>query len=352
MGLSASFQFDKHPRAEVPLTNPQTLKPSAPLKSPYPLKTPSTLERMDSYEDDFLDEYPEGFLNEEHLEYLNETELYFEQFGPPDAPAIIYLHGGPGYNSYSFRSLVGEDLTRYRMVYPDQRGAGRSAPLAGDLSVDTLVDDLEAIREFLELDSFTPLGHGFGAVIALEYARRFPGRVPRVIAVNPWLHMPELALTLLREASTMSGKEFADPRDELPEPREGEYPRVGNARVERAFSLLGARDLLNALEFPEIRGRLRLEFADVESQLLGGGEVQESLVSQGFWEFEYPPYLLEQTRPVFVIAGTQDRTSYPAQVDWLLDLAGADVQELETGHYPWVDEPEAFVEALERVMEG
>jgi len=312
---------------------------------------------MDSYHDDFSSDdfttdWPEGFLDQEHLEYLNGTELYFEQFGPPDAPALVYLHGGPGYNSYSFRSLMGDDLTQYRMVYLDQRGAGRSSPLEGDLSVDTLVDDLEAVRDFLGLESFTPLGHGFGAVIALEYARRFPSRVPRVVAVNPWLHLPELALTLLREAASISGKAFSDPQDELPEAVEGEYPRVGNARVERAFSLLGARDLLNALEFPEIRGRLRLEFADVESQLLGGGEVQESLVSQGFWEFEYPPYLLEQTRPVFVIAGTQDRTSYPAQVDWLLDLAGADVQELEAGHYPWVDAPEEFGVALERVMEG
>ena len=311
---------------------------------------------MDSFDsdyssDDFETDTPEGFLDEEHLEYLNDSELYFEQFGPPDAPALVYLHGGPGYNSYSFRSLVGDDLTAYRMVYLDQRGAGRSAPLEGDLSVDTLVDDLEAVRDFLGLESFTPLGHGFGAVIALEYARRFPTRVPRVVAVNPWLHLPELALTLLREAASMSGQAFADPRDELTTPKEGEYPRIGNARVERAFSLLGARDLLNALEFPEIRGRLRLEFADVESQLLGGGEVQESLVSQGFWEFEYPPYLLEQTRPVYVIAGTLDRTSYPAQVDWLLDLAGADLQELETGHYPWVDAPEEFVAALERVME-
>jgi proline iminopeptidase len=279
-------------------------------------------------------------LGDAHLEELNGVELYFEDTGPRDAPALLYLHGGPGYNSYAFRDIVGESLARYRVVYLDQRGCGRSGPLpVNDLSVytvDAMVDDLEAVRDFLGLDRFAPLGHGFGAVIGLEYARRFPERTSMVIAVNPWVHFPELSRTLLEEASRLTDTPITS------------VPSDSESRVEMAFGMLNSRDLLTALHFPNPQSRLRLEFSDSESGLLAGGEVQEGLVLNGLWDLEYPMYFAAITRPIAVIAGTSDATSYPGQTDWLVDLASADIAEIEgAGHYPWLDDLDGFVLALE-----
>ncbi|WP_034385865.1 alpha/beta fold hydrolase [Deinococcus sp. YIM 77859] len=298
---------------------------------------------------------------ESHIERLNGADLYFEVAGPAEGPAaepaIVFLHGGPGYNSYSFQELFGERLLERRVVYLDQRGSGRSGPLADTaqggetLDLDTLVADVEALREHLGLERIVPLGHGFGALVALEYARRYPERTARVIVVNPWVHFPELALTLLREASALRGVPLNDPAPELrARTPAGEYPAVGEARVEAAFRLLNARDLLNALQFRDRSSRMRLEFTDAEGQLTGGGEVQEALVRQGLWEFEYPPFLQELRRPLFVIAGAHDRTSYPEQVEWLADLGGADVTVLDAGHYPWLDDEDAFAQALEEAL--
>ncbi|MCP2015407.1 proline iminopeptidase [Deinococcus sp. HSC-46F16] len=290
---------------------------------------------------------------------LNGADLYFEVTGPEgsDLPPLVFLHGGPGYNSYSFQDLFGERLEGRRVVYLDQRGSGRSGALedseqgAETLDLDTLVADVEALREHLGFESLVPLGHGFGALVALEYARRFPVRTARVVVVNPWVHFPGLALTLLAEAAARRGQPLDDPaatvRARTPE---GEYPPVGAARIEAAFSLVNARDLLNALQFRDAPSRMRLEFIDAEGQLAGGGEVQQALVNQGLWEFEYPPFLQELRRPVFVIAGVHDRTSYPEQVEWLADLAGADVTVLDAGHYPWLDDEDAFAEALEEAL--
>ncbi|WP_339095164.1 alpha/beta fold hydrolase [Deinococcus sp. VB343] len=297
--------------------------------------------------------------------HLNGADLYFEVVGEatPAAP-LVYLHGGPGYNSFSFRELLGErleDLGR-RVVYLDQRGCGRSGALedteqakaAGDadtLDLDTLVADVEELRDFLGAEQIVPLGHGFGALIALEYARRYPTRTSRAVVVNPWVHFPALALTLLREASALAGAEFEDPavkvRAQTPE---GQHPPIGAARIEAAFARLNARDLLNALQFVDPQSRMRLEFLDVESQLLGGAEMQQALVNQGLWEFEYPAFMADIRRPVFVIAGVHDRTSYPEQTDWVVDLAGGDLTVLDTGHYPWLDDEDAFVEALDEAL--
>lgn len=292
-------------------------------------------------------------------ERLNGADLYFEVLGPEDAtqPPIVYLHGGPGYNSYSFQALFGEHLIDRQVVYLDQRGSGRSGPLEDSeqgsetLDLDTLVADVEAVREFLDFKQIIPLGHGFGALIALEYARRYPLHTARVIVVNPWVHFPELAYTLLSEASALRSTQLEDPAEKL---RAGaavaEFQPIGAARVEAAFGLLNARDLLNAMQFKDSPSRMHLEFTDAEGQLMGGGEVQQALVNQGLWEFEYPSFLNEIRRPIFVIAGAHDRTSYPEQVQWLADLGGADVTVLDTGHYPWLDDEEAFAEALEDAL--
>lgn len=303
----------------------------------------------------FPDEGPEDMYEER----LNGADLYFEVTGPEDSPEppIVFLHGGPGYNSYSFRALMGdrlqEEFPDRRVIYLDQRGSGRSGPLEGTeqgadtLDIDTLVDDVEAIRDFLGLDRIVPLGHGFGALIALEYARRFPLHTARVIVVNPWVHFPELAYTLLAEASAQRSVPLDDPAEQIRrDTPEGHYPNIGAARIEAAFALLNARDLLNVMQFTDAPTRMHLEFTDAEGQLAGGGEVQQALVNQGLWEFEYPRFLTELKRPVFVIAGAQDRTSYPEQVGWVADLAGGDVTVLDTGHYPWLDDEDAFTEAL------
>ncbi len=314
----------------------------------------------DELSSDELQDGPyENLLPEDaHYERLNGTDLYFEVVGPEGAPTLVYLHGGPGYNSHSFRTLVGDRLEHYRVVYLDGRGGGRSGPLEDSeqggetLDIDTLVADLEAVRDHLGTERFTPLGHGFGALVALEYGRRYPDRTARIVAVNPWVHFPDLALTLLAEASAIRGVSLDDPAEKIrADTPDGQHAAVGEARLEAAFALVAGRDLLNRLEFMDAPSRMRLEYADAEGQLLGGGEVQQALVNQGLWSFEYPPFLMEQKRPVFVIAGLEDRTSYPQQVGWLEDLAGADVTLLPTGHYPWLDDEDGFLEALDRAME-
>jgi proline iminopeptidase len=313
--------------------------------------------------DDLPELDPQETLGETiYEERLNGADLYFEVVealsGEPNAPTVVYLHGGPGYNASSFRAALGDVLGGYRMVYLDQRGGGRSGPLAdtdqGDetLDIDTLVDDLEALRDRLELDTFTPLGHGFGALVALEYARRWPQHTERAVVVGPWVHFPDLALTLLSEASALRGEDLDDPAEELQAASQDEHPPIGEARLERAFGLVNGRDLLNAMQFSSPATRMRQEFLDTEGQLLGGGEVQQAFVNQGMWSFEYPHFLTEIRRPIYVIVGAQDRTSYPEQTTWLEDLGGADVTVVPGGHYPWLDDEEEFLSALERAVRG
>lgn len=110
--------------------------------------------------------------------------VYWEEWGSPEGTPAVYVHGGPGgtLGSSSYRHRF--DPSRTRVIGFEQRGCGRSAPHAGDVTVsleanDTalLIADMEALREHLRIDSWIINGASWGSTLALAYALEHPERV-------------------------------------------------------------------------------------------------------------------------------------------------------------------------------
>ncbi len=115
-------------------------------------------------------------------------QVYWECCGNPVGKAALYLHGGPGSGaSPGQRRFFDPDL--YRAVIFDQRGCGRSRPLASepdaDLSVNTthhLIADIEQLREHLGIEHWAViLGLSWGTTLALAYAQTYPERVNALV---------------------------------------------------------------------------------------------------------------------------------------------------------------------------
>jgi len=98
-----------------------------------------------------------------------------------------FLHGGPGSGcSAGQRHFFDPGL--YRAVLFDQRGSGRSRPLASspdaDLSTNTtahLIADIEMLRVMLGVDRWTVLGLSWGTTLGLAYAEAHPQRVRAMV---------------------------------------------------------------------------------------------------------------------------------------------------------------------------
>jgi len=108
--------------------------------------------------------------------------LYYEQCGNPRGKPVVFLHGGPGAgcNAKSRRFF---DPARYRIVLFDQRGAGRSTPMA-ELRENTtwdLVDDIERVRTHLGIERWQVFGGSWGSTLALAYAQAHPQRVTELV---------------------------------------------------------------------------------------------------------------------------------------------------------------------------
>jgi proline iminopeptidase len=104
--------------------------------------------------------------------------MYWEQVGNPAGRPVLFLHGGPGAGAGTVHRRF-FDPRHWRILIFDQRGAGRSRPL-GELEQNTtplLVNDIETLRQHLEIDDFLLFGGSWGSTLALAYAQAHPDRV-------------------------------------------------------------------------------------------------------------------------------------------------------------------------------
>ena len=109
--------------------------------------------------------------------------LYWEPLGNPAGIPVLYLHGGPGSGcTVGARRFFDPEV--FRAVLFDQRGCGRSLPLASspdvDLTVNTtahIVEDIERLREHLGIERWIVTGLSWGVSLGLVYAQAFPARV-------------------------------------------------------------------------------------------------------------------------------------------------------------------------------
>ena len=121
--------------------------------------------------------------------------VFARVLGEPDAPALLYLQGGPGFPAPRERfAWMGVALKHgYQVVLLDQRGTGRStridaatpelirANVLAQLRADEIVADAEALREELGLTRWDVLGQSFGGFCLAHYLAAHPEGVGRAL---------------------------------------------------------------------------------------------------------------------------------------------------------------------------
>lgn len=118
-------------------------------------------------------------------------ELYYEQVGNPKGKPVVFLHGGPGGGIHpDHRRFF--DPNHYRIILFDQRGSGKSTPIAELRENDTwnLVKDIEALRQKLGIDKWVVFGGSWGSTLALTYAIKHTERVSALVLRGIFLCRP------------------------------------------------------------------------------------------------------------------------------------------------------------------
>ena len=136
---------------------------------------------------------------------VNSQTIYSKAFGNPNDKPLLYLHGGPGYNSVGFESTTAQKLSEngFYVISYDRRGEGRSLDNNAKFTFNETFDDINLIYDKFNLTSATLIGHSFGGIIATLYAEKYPNKTKSIILVSAPLSMQETLSTILKSSKSI-----------------------------------------------------------------------------------------------------------------------------------------------------
>jgi proline iminopeptidase len=158
--------------------------------------------------------------------------MHWEVCGDPDGVPLVFLHGGPGGGSLPHHRRF-YDPRFWRIVLYDQRGAGRSTPVAeiADNTTPHLIADLDRLRAHLDIERWVLFGGSWGSTLALAYAEAHPQRVLGLVLRGIFLATPteiEWFLYGMRYLFPEAWRAFTEflPEDERPDLLSAYYRRL------------------------------------------------------------------------------------------------------------------------------
>ena len=117
-----------------------------------------------------------------HISVSDTHKLSIEEYGNKNGIPLIFLHGGPGAGASStYQKYFNPE--KYRLIMFDQRGCGKSKPY-GEVSQNStqdLIEDINSILDFLDIEKVHIYGGSWGSTLALLYAEANPNRVISLI---------------------------------------------------------------------------------------------------------------------------------------------------------------------------
>ncbi|MGW8767267.1 alpha/beta fold hydrolase [Streptomyces sp. NPDC055815] len=269
------------------------------------------------------------------------TLLAYHASGSGDP--LICLPGGPLQDSVYLGDLGGLDARR-TVIRLDLRGTGASeAPEDPDsYRCDRLVEDVEALRVHLGLDTVDLLGHSAGANLAALYVTRYPERVARLVLLTPGTAAVGL------ETSGEVRKSAARLRSEEP------WFGPAFAALERLATNSGSAEDVTAVS-PFFHGTwdeaARRRHADSGRQR--NNEAAAVYGSEGVFEpAATRAVFAEFDRPVLVVAGEYDvNTPVPTATAYAELFPKAELAVLAgAGHFPWDDDAAGLVAAVDAFL--
>lgn len=272
---------------------------------------------------------------------LKKTTLYYTLFG--NGKPILLLSGGPGASAFMLESIATTLRNDYQSILFEQRGTGKSKTDPFDsttINLKQATEDIDILRKKLSLTRLTILGHSWGGMLAMQYAINYPDNVEKLILVAP--------------GSMGPGNNYSADN------------RIARATIEEREATRKAQDSINKnIATPEtVRANrkrfLRLNIydaykADSLFSILSKGGSSNARMNQLMMKDIARNYDVRQgfaklKSPILVICGRQDPLIFTT-----LEIMGLNKNVIiewidKSGHYPFVEQPEAFYRALTQFL--
>lgn len=257
-----------------------------------------------------------------------DVRLHVREWGQTAAPSILFIHGWSQSHLCWIRQYESSLADDFRLVALDLRGHGMSeAPTEVEQYTDSRrwADDIAVVIEGLELDRPVLVGWSYGGFVICDYIRAYGDK--SVSGIN----FVGAAVTLNAKAfGNLIGPGFLDnitgaTNDDLP----------SNIEAIRRFVRACTVSQLSADEFETA----------ICWNMVVPPRIRAALVAR---EINSDEVLSALSIPVLVTQGQGDQVILPAMAQHILStFSTADASwYAETGHAPFLEQPERFNEEL------
>lgn len=261
-------------------------------------------------------------------------------------PSVVVLHGGPGIgHNYLLPQMAKLGHFSSTLFY-DQRGTGQSSSSLDTWQSNpfqTYVHDLDQLRQTLGLEKITLLAHSWGGMLASLYALAYPEHVDRIIYLNTVPLSSENYLAFVKHRSQLVNAK----KDELTSLRKAVIVSQGDPTITEKYYRLY---FSNYFTKPERSQELTLKMSPEAA-------INNFKIYDLFYDHlqKHPFDLYERlkvlNKPSLIIACDEDvvplhymeqlRETIPASEFVLLQ---------DCGHFPYIDQPDALFEVLQRYL--
>jgi proline iminopeptidase len=250
-------------------------------------------------------------------------------------PTIVLLAGGPGASSDYLLPLAGMLAETHRVVLPQGRGMGRSTVSrydAGTINFPAYVADIDALHAHISVGQWSVLGHSWGAWWALGYVAAHPEHVAALALLDGTY--PDAATVKTRSEQRAAARSleqntalsyWSEPQRIADDPEKANFERfkamLPSFFYDRSKGEQYVRDLSPG------------DFSAAVTRLLQADTPKV---------YELVPRLRGSPVPTLIMQGQQD----------LLGDSGPQLHTLlpnsklvfipESGHLPWIEQPQEF----------
>jgi len=281
------------------------------------------------------------------LQAVNGTHLYYEIIGK-GAPLVI-LHGGPGGSHRYFLPYLAGLANEFQLFFYDLRGTGLSdgeLDLAA-ITIDQYVEDLEAMRVAFGLEKISLMGHSWGAIFALAYAYKYQEHLDHLILVDSLplndTFMVEMNDTLKERVQGLSKEAQVELSTTCTQPYKELSP----------LELQSCNQIDDQVKFYDPANAAEVEWA-MEENSIKNSETLRSLIRTSFnrVKLDLEAQLPTVKVPTLIVHGSFDAVPSGSSEYLQQKIPGSEIIIFqESGHFPFIEQPEQFVTALREFLQ-
>jgi len=308
--------------------------------------------RQPSVKIDVSNQNSRVYNSEQGFVDANGVLIYFTAVGKGDP--LVIVHGGPGASHEYFLPYLLPLMRTNRLVFIDERGSGRSQKLEdpAGYTVENMADDVEAVRQALDLGKINLLGHSYGGVLAQAYALKYQQNLSHLILCSTF-HSTKAMNEVFRNMKERMPAELRTRIDRMEKAglyghgKDYEKNRYTNEYMiaawgEGYFPYI-YRNHPDPNEDPIAAGNMSW---DLYREMWGSDG--EFIIDGNLKSVEYADRLPSIAVPTLITAGDHDECDPSLAEDMHAKIPGSTLVILpKSGHMTFVDQPAMFLSAVD-----